>query len=301
MTKLIIADDEKWVRTTVKTLIPFEALGISLACEAANGIEALELCRQHRPDILVTDIMMPGLNGLELIREVRHLLPDLKIIIISGYSDFEYAKTAMKYGITDYLLKPVDEDELLQVLERIRTEIGEKVRLSKVMEAGEQQVKKALPVMSEAFLNELITWNSMTAEKIRSELKKYNIDMPNSIYTVCVTAPDENMKNDSAKGCSDQYRTLVKRIMKRYAKAVTFSLAYDKNVLVSIINSMNSKPGIERAFKICRLILAKKLNLSISTGVGTPTHQPGMLPDIYMKAREALETRFWEGSGTLAV
>jgi two-component system response regulator YesN len=301
MIKLIIADDEKWVRTTVKTLIPFQSLGISLSCEASNGIEALELCRQHEPDILVTDIMMPGLNGLELIREVRRLLPDLKIVIISGYNDFEYAKTAMKFGIIDYLLKPVDEEELLQVLERIMTEIGEKVRLNKVLEAGEEQVRKALPVMCEAFLNELITRNSMTAENIKSELKKYNIDMPNSIYTICVTAPDENIKQEGTRSSSDRYRLLVKRAMKRYTGAVTFSLAHDKNILVSIINNGNNKAGIERAFHICSAILDKKLNFSISTGISTPTHQPGMLPDIYVKACEALETRFWEGSGTLAV
>lgn len=300
MIKLIIADDEKWVRTTVKTLIPFQNLDISLACEASNGIEALELCRQHEPDILVTDIMMPGLNGLELIREVRHLLPDLKIVIISGYNDFEYAKTAMKFGIADYLLKPVDEEELLQVLERIKSEIREKARLSREMEAGEEQVRKALPVMCEAFLNELITRNSMTAEKIKSELKKYSIDMPGNIYTICVTAPDENMKNDAVRSSSEKFRALVKHIMKRYTGAVTFGLAHDKNVLVSIINSSNNRAGIEKAFRICSLILAKKLDFSMSMGVSIPTHQLGMLPDIYIKACEALETRFWEGSGTLA-
>ncbi len=300
MIKLMIADDEKWVRTTVKTLIPFQQLGISLACEASNGIEALELCRQHEPDILVTDIMMPGLNGLELIREVRQLLPDLKIVIISGYNDFEYAKTAMKFGVTDYLLKPVDEEELHQVLERIRTELGEKERLSKVMEAGEEQVKKAIPVMCEAFLNELITRNSMTVEKIKSELKKYNIEMPNSIYTICVTAPDKDPENEVIRNNSDRYRMLVKRIIKRYTGAVTFGLTQDRNVLVSIINSSNSRAGIEKAFKICNMILTKKLNFSISMGISIPAQQPGMLPDIYAKACEALETRFWEGCRTLA-
>ena len=100
MMKLIIADDEKWVRTAIRALIPFEKLGLTMSCEAANGIEALEYCRQYEPDILLTDIMMPGLTGLDLIKEVRSFLPKLRIVVISGYNDFEYAKTAMKYGIT---------------------------------------------------------------------------------------------------------------------------------------------------------------------------------------------------------
>lgn len=298
--KLIIADDEKWVRTTVKTLIPFEQLGISLVSEAANGIEALELCRLHEPDILVTDIMMPGLTGLELIKEIKHLMPKIKIIIISGYNDFEYARTAMKYGITDYLLKPVEESELIQVLERTRTEIGEQARLDKALEAGEEQVRRALPVMCGAFLNQLISRNSMTAEKIRSELQKFNIEMPNNTYMVCVTAPDESLDAEAERGRCDRYRSLIKRAMKRYSGAVTFSLAQDKNIMVSILNNENNESGIREAFRVCRLILGRKLNMSISMGISSTTHQPCMLPDIYIKACEALESRFWEGGGTIA-
>ena len=120
--KIIIADDEKWVRAAIRSLIPFEKLGMELAGEASNGIEALELCMLYKPDILLTDIMMPGLTGLDLIKELKRCSPDVKIAIISGYSDFGYAKTAMKFGITDYLLKPLEEDELLQVLERFKNE-----------------------------------------------------------------------------------------------------------------------------------------------------------------------------------
>jgi two-component system response regulator YesN len=300
MRKLIIADDEKWVRTAVKTLIPFEELGLSLASEAANGIEALELCRQHEPDILVTDIMMPGLTGLELTKELRRLFPKLKIIIISGYNDFEYARTAMKYGITDYLLKPVEENELIQVLKRIRSEIDEEARLSKALEAGEEQMKKALPVMCETFLNQLITRNSMTAEYIKSELQRYGIEMPNNTFILCVTVPDEPRKAEADKNRDCVYRSIVKRAMKRYAGAVTFPLVHDRNVLISIINNDNTAAGIREALRVSGLILGRKLDMSISTGISTPTHQPGMLPDIYAKAWEALETKFWKGNGTIA-
>lgn len=236
MMKLIIADDEKWVRTAIKTLIPIEKLGLTMSCEAANGIEALELCRQHEPDILLTDIKMPGLTGLELIKEVRKLLPELRIVVISGYNDFEYAKTAMKYGIADYLLKPVDENELVQVLERIVAELCEQTRLMKAKEAVEEQYRKAQPIMCEAFLNQVISRNSMTADKMRSELHKYGIELFHNSYTLCVTTPDESLKPEENRYRNDYYRLIVKRTMKRY-----------------------------------------------------------------LNACEALETRFWEGSSTLAV
>ena len=299
--KLIIADDEKWVRTAIRSLIPFEKLGLTLSCEAANGIEALELCRQYDPDILLTDIMMPGLTGLELIKEVHGLLPKLRIVVISGYNDFEYAKAAMRYGVTDYLLKPVDENELVQVLERIGAELGEQARLLKTKEAEEEQYKKAFPVMCEAFLNQVISRNSMTADKIRSELKKCGIELYDNSFTICVTSPDENQRFEGDREGGDYYRLLVKRAMKHYAKAITFPLIQDKTTLVSILNSDNKTEGIQKAFRICNRILQKKHQLSISTGVSGSTHQPCMLQDLYIKACEALEARFWEGAGTLAV
>ena len=105
---------------------PVRGFGFVLASEASNGIEALELCRQHEPDILITDIMMPGLNGLELISELTRTQPEIRIVVISGYNDFDYARTAMRYGVRDYLLKPVDEGELHQVLDRMKNEIMER-------------------------------------------------------------------------------------------------------------------------------------------------------------------------------
>lgn len=300
MLKLIIADDEKWVRTTIKSIIPFDKLNLTLACEAANGIEALELCRLHKPDIMLTDIMMPGLDGLELMKEVKGLLPGIRIIVISGYNDFGYAKTAMKYGITDYLLKPVDEKELTQVLERIGNELCEQERLKKAQQAEEEQYKKALPVMCEAFLNQMVSRNNMTADNMRAELSKYGVNFTHSTFTVCTTSPDENLRPEDSHEKYEYCKSLVKWAMKRYTKAVTFSLEQDKTMLVSIINSDRESDGIKKAFALCNSILEKKYSITVSTGVSETTHQLCMLQELCPNASEALETRFWRGAGTLA-
>lgn len=301
MLKLIIADDEKWVRTTIRSVIPFEKLSLDLSCEAADGIEALELCRQHKPDIMLTDIMMPGLNGLELIREVKHLLPDLRIVVISGYNDFEYAKTAMKYGITDYLLKPIDEEELTQVLERISCELREMRRLEIEKHAEKERYMTALPVVCESFLNQMISYNSMTCEKMRSELQRYGIEFTRNSFTICVTTSDENLRSEGNRKAMEYLKTLVKRSMKRTAKAVTFSLEQDKTILVSIINSENESENIKKSFDFCNRQMQKKFRVSISSGVSESTHQLCMLQDLYLKAVEALAVRFWTGPGSLAI
>ena len=111
MLKVIIADDERLICRLVQALCDWEVLDMEVAGLAENGLEALALIERERPDILITDIRMPGCDGLELIRRAKELRPELEIVIISGYAHFEYAQTAIRYGVGNYLLKPIKKDE----------------------------------------------------------------------------------------------------------------------------------------------------------------------------------------------
>ena len=110
MYKLLIVDDEKIERNGIKYLLEEEKLELEIY-EAVNGRDALEFLEKTSVDILLTDVKMPFIDGIELIRRAAPLYADMKIIIFSGYSEFEYAKFAMKMGVVDYVLKPVDPEE----------------------------------------------------------------------------------------------------------------------------------------------------------------------------------------------
>ena len=103
MLKVIIADDERLICRLVQTLADWDSMGMEVVAMAENGLEALELVQSRHPDILITDIRMPGCDGLELIRSAKQIMPDLEVVIISGYAHFEYAQSAMKYGAGYYL------------------------------------------------------------------------------------------------------------------------------------------------------------------------------------------------------
>ena len=122
MLKVVIADDEARILSLIRLLPDWDALGIEVAGTAGNGLEALALIERERPDILITDIRMPGCQGLELIERARRTVPDIEIIIISGYAHFEYAQTAIKLGVGDYLLKPIKKDELTATLSKLATQ-----------------------------------------------------------------------------------------------------------------------------------------------------------------------------------
>ena len=118
MLKVIIADDEERICKLIQLLGPWQDLGLNPCAIASNGIEALELIEQYKPDILVTDIRMPGCDGLTLIARAKLLQPNLEIIVISGYAHFEYARTSIQYGVSDYLLKPINRQQLADALEK---------------------------------------------------------------------------------------------------------------------------------------------------------------------------------------
>ena len=122
MLKMLIADDERVIRETISHLIDWSALGIQVSGLCRNGLEAYDMILDEAPDIVLTDINMPGLSGLELIQRVLSVSTDTQFVILSGYDDFSYAKQAMRLGIKHYLLKPCNEQEIIEVMEDVKRE-----------------------------------------------------------------------------------------------------------------------------------------------------------------------------------
>lgn len=130
MLKIVLADDEVFVRKGLIELIPWEEMKFTIVGEANNGKEALEMIKDLEPDLVITDIRMPLVDGLDLIRSVKeHSQLDPFFIIISGYNDFNYAQQALRYGVHDYIMKPIDEEEMTAALRKLTYSIIEKRRL----------------------------------------------------------------------------------------------------------------------------------------------------------------------------
>ncbi len=120
MLKLVIADDERVIREALHTMIDWEALGISVVGLCQNGVEAYEAILDEYPDLVLTDIKMPGLTGLELIAKAHEAQLDTRFVILSGYADFEFAKEAMRYGVRHYLLKPTSPEQVTKIITEAR-------------------------------------------------------------------------------------------------------------------------------------------------------------------------------------
>lgn len=124
MYKVMIVDDEPYVREGLKAIIEWERYGFQICYESENGIDAINKVKQERPDLVIADIKMPRMNGLDMIKYCREMLGvHAQYILLTGYGEFEYARQAIRLGVARYLLKPVDEDELIEALADIAREI----------------------------------------------------------------------------------------------------------------------------------------------------------------------------------
>lgn len=159
MFKVLLVEDEAKIREGLKHAIDDAKTGFQVAGEASNGVEAQNLLKTLVPAVLITDIRMPEMSGIDLIRHVRDQFPELDIIIISGYGDFEYAKTGIKYGVTDYLLKPVDRVELITVLEQIKKKLepeeADPALASDAVEKERQIIRRVKEIIAANLENEI--------------------------------------------------------------------------------------------------------------------------------------------------
>ena len=119
MIAVMIVDDEKYVRMGIKSETDWALIGCEVVAEASNGIEALEMAEQHRPDLVVSDIRMPKMDGIELAEKLIEKYPNVKVIFLTAYNEFEYARQAIRIGVSDYLLKPFQDGELEASVQRL--------------------------------------------------------------------------------------------------------------------------------------------------------------------------------------
>ena len=133
--RVLLVDDEEEIRAGISRKIDWDSLGFTLAGEADNGEEALELAELVRPDVVLTDIKMPFMDGLELCRRLKRILPAAKTVVFSGFDDFEYARQAVGMGVSEYIMKPINAQEMSGVLLRLKDQLDQQQAERRDMES----------------------------------------------------------------------------------------------------------------------------------------------------------------------
>ena len=203
--KVFICEDESIVREGLRDMIPWEKYGFEFAGDAPDGEMALPMIRKIRPDVLITDITMPFMDGLSLAKTVTKELPDIKIIVISGYSDFEYARKAIEIGVEQYLLKPVTKTDMINALEGTRKKIIEENEQKDYVRLYEQEFKKFERMSHRAFFEKLVE-GTMSVQEIYEEADKLHLNLSADGYNIVIFSimdQDQSIYSGEASGVTE--------------------------------------------------------------------------------------------------
>ncbi|MBO9609632.1 MAG: response regulator [Paenibacillaceae bacterium] len=285
---IVIADDEFRVIETLRNLVDWETLGYEIVGEANDGDSALAKMMQLRPHLLITDIRMPGISGLQLIRQAKEALPDLQVICVSGYSDFEYAQKAMSLGVTDYLLKPVDEDQLIPLLAKIRSHVIQS-----------EQLKRKLSQLSRYEQNR--QWVKIMRGDRHPEPEAPDIHWTFRYGTVILLKLDDETQPELDNQEIELNRFIVENILEDYSRMHTNGTLhwFEKGALSYGIVWNHPQPGVTECpvwVEELKRLLERCCKFSVTMGIGTAVDSIAQLNVSYKAAYLALEQRPLSGN-----
>ena len=184
--KVFLVDDEIATREGIRSSFPWDEEHFTLVGEAPDGEIALPMIADEKPDVVITDIRMPFMDGLALSRAIRRTMPWIHIVILSGYSDFDYAKQAITLGVEEYLLKPVTVEELRSVLDRIRDKLLEERKNRAAEQMIRQQMASGIRFVQDKLLGSLMSApiDAQDAARTRAQMENLGIHVTAPCYNV---------------------------------------------------------------------------------------------------------------------
>ena len=288
--KVFITEDESIVREGLRDIIPWEQYGFQFVGDAPDGEMALPLIRKLQPDVLITDIKMPFMDGLALSDIISKEFPNTKIIIISGYSDFEYARRAIGLNVDQYLLKPVTKVAMLNALEQTRQKIEEEQEQKHFLHKYEQEIKKYESFSRRAFFEKLVE-GSMTVQQIYEQAGELNLNITADAYNFVLFTIESAGDNAYSASASQVLDELLNYFL-RYPNYILFrSSLFSYAVLIT-----GDSDAIGDLTGRCVDIIGSRCGaaepqLSWYAAVGTPTFRLSGLPQCYADVNHILAYR----------
>lgn len=313
MYKLILAEDEEDVREGIIAQIDWGSYGFEVVDQAENGREAAESIDRLLPDVVVTDIQMPFLNGLQLSEWIRSRHPNTKIIILTGYDEFEYAQKAIKLQIDEYILKPFSSQELIDTLLKVRKTIEAEIAEKENVFVLSEHYRKSLPVLREQFLSSLVSRRLRPAE-IAEKSAEYGISLSGESFQSSVISIDyiRSEKNAgviqslpiSLRDTGDRNLQLfaVLNIAEEICLKHGFGKVFihrDDVVLLSVSMEKDEAEITGKTFAILEEIrqnVQRFLKLTVTSGAGTVCHTASLLFNSFGDALQALDYRLILGN-----
>lgn len=281
---VILADDEPQILDGIRSSMNWEQLGFNVVATALNGKELLELTETLRPDLIISDIKMPFMDGLEVAKILHEKMMHIRIVLFSGWDDFEYAQLAIRYGVSEYVLKPIDFEEMHSLLEKLHKELEEELEQRRNREHLEEIYQKSLPLLQEQFMVQLVK-GILNSEQIIRQMSNLSIDLASELFgIVLIKVADENDNYLSQVSVMESVNEMLHKVCRftsfRYLDKIAYLLMIsDRSEILMIQRSLNEAAHISKHYS----------QISFSCGIGSVCENLEQLPSSFAQAMEALE------------
>lgn len=294
--RIVLIDDEKNIVEGLKVLIDWEALDCEIAGSAHDGRAGIELIRSLEPDIVISDIRMPQMTGLDMIRAVSEF-SEARFIILSGYSDFEYAKTGISLGVTDYVLKPVDEDELIAAVRRACAEIGHRRQELRDRQNLEEECARAVACARDYLLRDFASGYFETDEEALRALDGIDLPFGDGWHTALYFQLSENAAVPDAEALRGELAALLEQTLQ--VACGVFRCAPHACAAVLTTPARLDPHALSAAANSVRYALCKRFGSPVTVGIGEPCGQICRIPQSCQQAQHALMYQIVRGENSV--
>lgn len=290
MYRFLIIDDEPVVREGISAAIDWASHGFELVGTCRDGREGLQAVEELRPDVVLTDICMPFVDGLELAAAISDQYPGTRTILLTGYDEFEYAQEAVKLNVRDFLLKPITADELREILESLRGELDTERKRREDLELLHRQLEESLPVYRERFLNNLAQ-NRIPPEEAAGKIALLNLGLTGPFFIALLCDRDRTEPEDHLGGIAIWNEVAAE--VSEITDSICFSTPDEE--IVILLSVENSASALADALECAEAVserVKRVLARTVSIGIGDTIKTVSELPSSVRTARTALEQRF---------
>ncbi|NRF96130.1 response regulator [Paenibacillus frigoriresistens] len=266
--KVLVVDDEAIIIEGLKVHIDWQAAGFHEWTDASNAKEAMEIIAHDQPDLIITDIFMPEMSGIDFAKLVRVKYPQIRFIILTGYEKFEYAKEAIEIGVLKYLVKPIFPDELRQVVEEARDDIINERRVQNWNENARLRLNQYKPVIIDKFWNDLLT-SPLTLIQFQENAEGVDLDLPEgeiscaAFKIVDLEQAKERFSYKSKSLLKFMIRNVIEELL---GSSIIYIVDHSPSILILILQRNTSSSQLESVSRAFHDVL----KLRVSIGLGTP-------------------------------
>lgn len=292
MWKLIVADDEPKIRRGIENLLNWHDFNVEIVGEAEDGEIALEVITEKKPDIILLDINMPFLNGLNLLEKLKEINNKSIVIIISGYDDFHYAQKALQFNVFDYILKPVSKKNMEEIILKAVNKLDAMEKENNYLKWVNKQLNENMDTLKKNFFSEWLN-NKLSDDEVLKEMKFFNIDFGNSIGLIVLKLFDKlNIEIVDKKWNSELLRFAIINLLSDEFKEINVEFIFDddrKNIIV-VTNMVNMLEWINIGKKLEAEIF-KYLKCNVIIEQASVTGGVLKIKDVYLSMINKVEEK----------